>query len=133
MNEHDATQGFDASREAFGSGMQSFEGRGPKGYTRPDDRMAVRSKHADERSRSADQRLQEDVCERLTDEAWVDATDIEVTVRNREATLSGTVCDADQQRRAADVAQSTVGITNVTNNLRIAKSQGTDRAPRDPM
>jgi osmotically-inducible protein OsmY len=126
MNEHDATQGFDASREAFGSGMESFEGRGPKGYTRPGDRDAVRSKVEDER-------LQEDVCERLTDEAWVDPSDIEVTVRHREVTLSGTVCDSDQQRRAADVAQATIGITNVINNLRIAKSQGTDRSSPDHM
>jgi hypothetical protein len=49
-----------------------FRGRGPKGYRRSDDR------------------IREDVCERLTRDDRVDASNIEVTVKDGAVTLSGT-------------------------------------------
>src|SRR5690606_33268259 len=60
-----------------GTGQSSrgggHRGRGPKNYTR------------------TDQRITEDLCERLTDDDDVDAGDIEVMVKDGVATLTGTV------------------------------------------
>jgi len=85
-------------------GGQSHRGRGPKGYTRSDDR------------------IREDVCERLTHDHHVDASEIEISVANREVTLSGTVDSREARRRAEDIAESISGVTHVQNNLRVQQS-----------
>jgi len=82
-------------------GGQSHRGRGPKGYTR------------------SDERIQEDVCERLSHDHHVDASEIEVSVSGREVTLSGTVDSRDARRRAEDIAESVSGVAHVQNNLRV--------------
>lgn len=82
-------------------GQPSFAGRGPRGYQRTDDRM------------------REDVCERLTADPWIDASDVEVTVRAGEVTLSGTVRDRNEKRHAEDLAERTSGVREVHNNLRV--------------
>ncbi len=76
-------------------------GRGPKGYTRSDDR------------------IREDVSDRLSDDPFVDASEIEVMVAACEVTLSGTVESRDAKRRAEDIAEQVSGVRHVQNNLRI--------------
>jgi hypothetical protein len=76
-------------------------GRGPKGYRR------------------SDQRIQEDVSDRLYDDSYVDASEIEVGVSNGEVTLSGTVDSRSARCRAEDVAEQVSGISYVQNNLRV--------------
>lgn len=77
-------------------------GRGPRGYRRSDARIA------------------EDVNERLADDPWLDASDIEVTVKDGEITLNGTVSDLGDKYRAEDLATEVSGATHVQNNLRVA-------------
>lgn len=79
----------------------SYRGRGPKNYRR------------------SDERIYEDVCERLGDEPSVDATDIEVSVREGIVTLSGSVRDRVQKRRAEDVARAVRGVKDVQSDVRI--------------
>jgi osmotically-inducible protein OsmY len=84
--------------------MRSAEhhrGRGPKGYQR------------------SDERIREDVNDRLTDDPHVDASEIEVAVANREVTLTGTVNSRFEKRHAEDLAESISGVTHVQNNLRV--------------
>ena len=76
-------------------------GRGPRGYRR------------------ADRRILEDVSDRLTDDPDVDASEIEVGVRDGEVTFEGTVGDRAQRRRAEDIAERVPGVTHVQNNLRL--------------
>lgn len=83
----------------------SFRGRGPKNYRRSDD--AIR----------------EDVCERLTMDHDVDATDVEVTVNDSVVVLGGTVGDRHMKRIAEDIAESVRGVKDVQNNLRVARSE----------
>ena len=79
----------------------AFAGKGPKNYVR------------------SDERIHEDVCEHLTHHPYVDASDIEVTVRDGEVTLSGTV-DARMVKRAAEDACDHVhGVKDVHNYLRV--------------
>lgn len=83
---------------------QGHHGRGPKGYTR------------------SDERIREDVSDRLTDDWRVDASEIEVTVASGEVTLAGTVDSREAKRRAEDCAESVSGVRNVQNNLRVKQS-----------
>jgi hypothetical protein len=83
-------------------------GRGPKSYTRSDDR------------------IREDINDRLTDDWRVDATHVEVSVSKGEVTLSGTVDSRDAKRRAEDIAESVSGAKHVQNNLRVDQSSWSD-------
>ena len=79
----------------------SFAGRGPRGYRRSDDRM------------------REDLNEHLTRHAFIDASDIEVTVEDGIATLRGIVADRDQKHLAEDVAAGVFGVRDVDNDLKV--------------
>jgi len=76
-------------------------GRGPKNYRR------------------SDERIKEDVNDRLSDDYYLDASDVEVAVENSEVTLTGTVNSRNDKRRAEDLAESVSGVTNVENRLRV--------------
>ncbi|MGB3244571.1 MAG: BON domain-containing protein [Sulfitobacter sp.] len=84
---------------------QSHRGRGPKNYKRSDDRIS------------------EDVCDRLSDDHDLDASDIDVSVSDREVTLSGEVDSKQAKRHAEDCADSCSGVEHVQNNLRVKKSR----------
>jgi hypothetical protein len=92
---------------ALGGGMSAygergrFAGRGPKGWHRPDDR------------------IREDVNERLTDHPHVDASELEVSVQNGEVTLTGTVEERHAKRLAEDIAESVSGVRDVHNQIRV--------------
>jgi osmotically-inducible protein OsmY len=78
-----------------------YRGKGPKGYTR------------------SDERIKEDVNDRLSDDSSLDASDIEVSVQNCEVTLSGTVNTRWEKRRAEDCAESVSGVKNVENRIKV--------------
>jgi hypothetical protein len=92
--------GRGTGRADLGREEGGFRGRGPKGYRR------------------SDERIREDVSDRLADAADVDASDIEVAVQDGEVTLSGTVDGRHARRRAEDLAESVSGVRYVQNNLR---------------
>lgn len=76
-------------------------GRGPSNYTR------------------SDIRITEDVNDRLTDDFFVDASNISVTVTECEVTLDGTVQNKLAKRRAEDCVDTVSGVKHVQNNLRV--------------
>ena len=82
-------------------------GRGPKNYTRSDERIA------------------EDVNDRLADDAHIDASDIEVSVSGGEVTLNGSVTERFAKRHAEDIAERISGVKHVQNNLRVAEQHMT--------
>lgn len=84
--------------------QQTFYGRGPKGYARSDDR------------------IREDVCERLSEHDEVDASDIEVSIQNREVTLTGTVETRRMKHLAEDIADSISGVEDVHNRISVRKA-----------
>jgi len=100
--------GHDAERRRTGAGEDErhHRGRGPKGYRR------------------SDERIREDVSDRLSDDRHIDASDIEVTVSGGEVTLSGTVASRFEKRHAEDLAERVSGVTHVQNNLRVAQRGG---------
>jgi hypothetical protein len=76
-------------------------GRGPQGYRR------------------SDERIHEEVCDRLTAHGHVDASEIEVQVKDGEVTLTGKVGDRRQKREAENVAEGVRGVVDVHNQLRL--------------
>ncbi|PWL16561.1 hypothetical protein DKP76_16415 [Falsochrobactrum shanghaiense] len=96
------------SSEGARSGTQRYSvsggqhrGKGPKGYTR------------------SDERIKEDVCDALMDDADLDASDIEVSVKKGEVTLQGQVEKRSDKRRAEECAEACLGVSDVQNNIKI--------------
>jgi hypothetical protein len=86
-------------------------GRGPKGYQRSDDR------------------IREDVCDRMTDDPILDASEIEIDVRQGEVMLTGSVTSREQKRRAEDIAERVGGVRDVANQLRVTRDAGHSWTP----
>jgi hypothetical protein len=76
-------------------------GRGPRGYQR------------------ADERIRDEINERLTAHGLIDATDVDCRVVNGEVTLVGFVDSRAAKRAAADLAEDVYGVREVHNELRV--------------
>jgi osmotically-inducible protein OsmY len=63
----------------------------------------------------------EEACGRLSDDGWLDASDITVTVKDSEITLAGTVAGRDAKRRAEDLVAAVRGVWDVHNQLRLRR------------
>ena len=107
------------SQERYGSGQYGnrgwmgrqreigpHSGKGPKGYTRSDDR------------------IREDISDRLMADGDVDASEIEVDVRGGEVVLRGVVDSRETKRCVEDVVDSVQGVQNVQNQLRLRRENG---------
>jgi hypothetical protein len=89
--------------ESFGEKIKNFFGFGPKNYRRGDDR------------------IREDISERLEDHSLIDASDIEVVVIEGEVTLTGTVDNRRAKRLAEDVVDDVRGVKDVHNHIRVSQ------------
>jgi osmotically-inducible protein OsmY len=81
--------------------LDQRRGRGPKNYRR------------------SDERIKEDVNDRLGEDYYLDASEVEVVVENTEVVLNGIVKSRNEKRRAEDIAERVSGVTNVENRLRV--------------
>jgi hypothetical protein len=84
----------------YGTGHR---GKGPMNYTR------------------ADERIREDVCDCLTEDDHVDASQIDLQVSGGEVTLTGTVPSREMKRRAEELVERQRGVKDVHNQLRVAR------------
>jgi hypothetical protein len=87
-------------RESGGAGHR---GKGPRGYQRSDDR------------------IREDISDRLSDDDNIDASNLEIRVENGQVTLTGEVDSKFAKRRAEDIAEEVSGVSDVQNNLRLRR------------
>lgn len=112
-NDDDERERGDDPRRAYGRGRGEgkFRGRGPKNYRR------------------SDERLREEVCDRLTDNEWLDASDVECSVVAGEVILTGSVDSRYAKRLAENISESVSGVSNVQNNLRVVSYQAGADAP----
>lgn len=98
VGDHDAQ-----ARRNVDARQGEHRGRGPRNYRR------------------SDERIRDDVNDRLTEDSWLDARAIEVSVENADVTLTGTVRSREDKRRAEILAEGVSGIDNVQNNLRVVR------------
>ena len=100
------------SNESLWQSTKNFFGKGPKGFKR------------------SDEKIREEVCEALYRDNSVDASEIEVSVKDAEVILSGTVSERRMKRLAEDCAESVSGVSDVRNEIRFEsqseKTFGTD-------
>ncbi|WP_374703296.1 BON domain-containing protein [Cupriavidus pauculus] len=82
---------------------------GPKGYTRPDER------------------IREDLCEPLAHAGRLDVREVGVTVSEGWVTLSGTVPARPQKYSIEDIAASVFGVKDVENRIRVLPGSGDTR------
>jgi len=79
--------------------------RGPKGYKR------------------SDERIREDVSERLAQQDELDPSDLEVRVANGEVTLTGTVRSRHEKFLAEEIADEVLGVNDVHVQVRVRREQ----------
>lgn len=84
---------------------ETVKGRGPKGYQR------------------SDERIREDVCDRLAGHGRLDASEVEVQVSEGEVTLTGTVARREDKRMIEDIAESVQGVQDVSSQIRVKRSE----------
>ena len=102
------SRGYERNAEADDAALH--RGKGPKGYRR------------------SDERIREDVSDRMMDDGALDASNIEVRVENSEVTLDGTVDSRADKRRAEVLAEHCSGVDHVQNNLRVKRRDAVDHA-----
>jgi hypothetical protein len=108
-------------REGLGDkvtrGLRNWLGLGPKGYRRSDDR------------------IREDVCDRLVhlaQHADVDSSDVDVNVKDGEVSLRGTVRERRWKHLVEDVADGVPGVRDVHNQLRVRHERAeTEETPEE--
>jgi osmotically-inducible protein OsmY len=81
------------------------QGKGPKGYQR------------------SDERIHDELCERLTRHPLIDASLMNVHVEKGEVTLTGEVMDRRMRHMAEDVADEVRGVKEIHNNLRVTRER----------
>jgi osmotically-inducible protein OsmY len=97
----DDRQRHDSSEPHVHRGTGPHRGKGPVGYQR------------------SDERIRELVSEALTDDDQIDASQIHVSVKDGEVTLSGIVEDRRTRREAEDCVASVSGVRDVQVQLRV--------------
>lgn len=80
-------------------------GKGPKGYKR------------------SDERILEEVCERIARQGEIDASDVEVRVESGVIVLSGTVEARHDKRGLEHLVESCYGVDDVRNEIRVRRPQ----------
>ena len=88
----------------------SFAGVGPRNYRR------------------SDERIEEEVVQRLAEADWIDAGDVEVQVSDGVVTLEGQVESRAARRGAEDLVAEVFGVVDVINRLRARQGREPGRA-----
>lgn len=81
-------------------------GKGPKNYQR------------------SDQRITDDINDVLTDDPYIDASEIEFTVSKGEVTVTGMVDNKGIKRRVEDLVEDVSGVKHVENRLKLRFPNG---------
>ena len=95
--------GYDLGTHQRDVAPRSFRGLGPQSYKRPDER------------------IRDDVYERLTDSHMIDARYILVEVNQGNVTLTGTVGERRMRYAAEDVVAGVLGVANINNQLKVQR------------
>jgi osmotically-inducible protein OsmY len=96
---------FNQLRRRLAMRRSRFRGIGPRGYQRPDER------------------IHEEVNDRLTNDPYIDATEIDVSVAEGVVTLNGTIENRAEKRLVEDCVDAVPGVRDVANNLRIREME----------
>ena len=106
--------GWQGDERAAGDGAYTrnaahtdFRGVGPKGYVR------------------SDERLVETICERLTEDPRIDASDVCVTANDGRVTLTGDISSRRMKHCIEDIVDECMGVKDIDNRIRVSHGQPT--------
>lgn len=114
----------EAQRVGWGGGVQY----GGSSGRWSDGRQTQRRGTAPKSYKRSDERIQDDVCERIMDRG-IDASDVDVKVKDAVVTLTGEVEDRSDKHRIEQIAAEVFGVQDVENQIRVKKSD-TSRTER---
>ncbi|HKZ73448.1 MAG TPA: BON domain-containing protein [Steroidobacteraceae bacterium] len=77
--------------------------RGPKGYTR------------------SDERIKEDISERLWRSEYIDSSEVTIAVKDGAVTLAGTVPERWMRHEIENIADSCMGVQDIENDIRVER------------
>jgi osmotically-inducible protein OsmY len=86
---------------------ESQFGKGPRGYVR------------------SDERLKDDISERLLRDHDVDASDIDIEVKNGKVTLTGSIADRRLKHYVEDTVEQCLGVQDIDNRLTVRNTART--------
>lgn len=84
-------------------GMSNRRNRGPKGYTR------------------SDERIREDLCDQLMSFEGGDFSEVEIDVKDGNVTLKGTINNRQAKYQIEELADNIPGVKDVTDNLKVKR------------
>jgi len=87
------------------TGMRSHRGKGPRNYKR------------------SDERIHDEICERLTRHPLIDASLMDVQIENGKVTLKGEVLDRRMKYMAEDIVEDVYGVKEIHNNIRVMRDR----------
>lgn len=112
---HSANRRYESSSNRYNSSPssyssqssyeESYTGRGPKGYKR------------------SDERIREEICDTLERHPRIDASEIEVEVKDGEVTLKGSVNQREMKHLAERAVEHMAGVKDVTNQIKTQRTQ----------
>jgi hypothetical protein len=86
--------------------MGSQQRRGPKGWER------------------SDERVKDDVCERLYERSDIDASEVSVQVQQGRVRIEGTVGERWQKHAIEDLVDAVPGVKDIENHVRVSREGG---------
>ena len=87
-----------------GPTSDSFVGKGPKNWQR------------------SDERIKDEVCERLCRSSSIDASEVSVEVENGTVKLEGTVVDRSTKHAIEDLVNGVIGVKDIENRVRVDRN-----------
>jgi osmotically-inducible protein OsmY len=118
-----ASQGrFNAGNQDYGQGQGNFQGYGNQGSRGSTENQGMKGRPPRGYKRS-DERIQDDICDRLMQQGHIDVGDIEVKVEGGEVTLSGTIESRALKHTVENLVDAVSGVQEIHNQLRV-KRQG---------
>jgi hypothetical protein len=112
----------DADRDRERGEQPGWVGSGPRGIGRWSTAGESHRGRGPRDHHRSDARIREDVCERLTEDHEVDASEISVAVASGEVTLEGTVDERRIKWLAEEIAIRCLGVVDVHNCLHVRRS-----------
>lgn len=107
---------------AGSSGYGNFAGSGNVGYR--SGTAGSYSRRGPKNYQRSDERLKEDICDRLLHDVDVDASEVTVEVKAGKVTLDGSVPERYMKHCIEDIADGCYGVKEVDNKVRVSAQSG---------
>ena len=119
----DTAGGYGSSELYGGVGYGAeYPEHGPQGFGPEPGRTAYPAKARGPKGyRRSDERIHEDICERILASGGIDASDVTVIVRDGNVELTGSVPTRPMKHAIEDLADASPGVQEIDNRIRVRR------------